>query len=186
MSRKRKRKQFVNPDDLAPKIAEGLTQDASAREAMQEHPPSTNPSGIEIASTFSNAVRESEDDPRSKRVHFIVRVDTDTVVIEPNTGRKMFDVEVILPPEHRRQILAGYRCINCYERFDYAFPLHCPVCGYEVRDRQIQRAAQEFEGDVHVGPKKPIRRILEERDLEAEKRDFRYRLEHGGSRMKGL
>lgn len=184
--RRRKRKQLVNLDDLAPGIAKGLTQDVSAAEALQEHPVSSNPSGIEIARNFSAAMKRAEEDPSDRSVHFIARVDPDTELVEPNTGRRMVDAHVILPPEHRRQIISGYRCINCYERFDVAWPAACDVCGFEVRKRQMLRAAHEFEGDVHVGPARPIGEYLDDLELRKEKREFEERIAAGKSPMKGL
>lgn len=184
--KRKKKHQRIDPADLAPGIASGFTQGASAKEALQEHPVSANPSGIEIARNFSAAVKQSEKDPRARSAHAIVRLDPTTIVIEPNTGRKMIDVNIIVPPEHKRQIIAGYRCISCLEPFDSAFPLRCGVCGYEVRDRQLTRAAQEFEGEVFVGPSKPIRKILVERELEQEQREFDRAIAGGKSPMKGL
>lgn len=184
--KRRKKHQHVNPDDLQPKIAAGLTQGASAREALEEFPVDPRPSGIEVVRNFSEAVARSERDPRDRSTHAIIRLDTTTAVVEPNTGRKMIDVNIILPPAHKRQILTGYRCISCLEPFDTAYPARCDVCGYEVRDRQAQRAEQEFEGEVFVGPSKPIRKILVERELKQEKRRFDREIAEGKSPMRGL
>lgn len=175
-----KKSKKVNPDDLAPMIASGLTQGASAREALEEHPVSSAPSGIEIARNFAAADRRADENLRDKSVHFIARLDTETEIIEPNTGRRMIDAHKIIPATHRAQIASGYRCIECLEPFDVAYPTMCEVCGFAVRDRQMMRAMVEFEGDVHIGPSKPIRELLSEQDERMRKRDFVVKVLEGG------
>ena len=46
--------------------------------------------------------------------------------------------------------------------------------------------AMEFEGEVHVGPNKPISEYLLEQDLEREKRKHAKKLKEGGSPLKGV
>lgn len=53
------------------------------------------------------------------------------------------------------RIKTGYCCVNCGEsQVDHGapFPEKCWVCGYLMRERQLQRFAMEFVGTVRVGP----------------------------------
>lgn len=184
--RRQKQRRIIPDDELAPRIREGLTQDASAAEALQEHPVSTNPSGVEIARNFAAAERAANESPRDKTIHFIARLDPETEIEEPNTGRLMIDATRVIPTEHRHQIQSGYRCIECLEPFDVPWPDHCDVCGFEVRKRQMLRAVHEFEGNTHVGPGKPIREYLADMDARREKREFDQKIAAGKSPMKGL
>lgn len=41
---------------------------------------------------------------------------------------------------------AGYKCINCWENLEEAFPKSCFVCGFPCRDRQAEQFAKVYKG----------------------------------------
>lgn len=62
---------------------------------------------------------------------------------------------LIFSPEDTDRIRLGYVCLNCLEsQVDHGapFPEACWVCGFQMRDKQRARFAQEFVGDMRVGP----------------------------------
>jgi len=105
------------------------------------------------------------------------------VIKEPNTDRRFHDVDQGMHPEARRAIQAGHMCLRCKEPHpEEAFPLNCDVCGYEMRERQILDCAVEFEGEIHVGPSKPMEEFMEELEKRQEKQAFDKKISEGHSR----
>ena len=152
MARKGKK---LRSDDFAPKIAEGLTEGPlSPEDARREFPVPKLP-----ATSYGHMTREHE---RGEPYAAMVIEPNGVPIQEPNTGRWMEDVDVIVTHEEAQQILAGYRCLKCKEPFETAFPAICLVCGYDVAERQILDAAMELDGDRHVGPSKPLIEYMEE------------------------
>ena len=158
MSRKGK----LKPDQFAPKIAEGLTEGKlTPEDARREFPVSKAP-----ATSYGHM---SQERGRGEPYAAMVIERNGVPIQEPNTGRWMEDVDVIVTDEEAQQIVAGYRCLKCKEPFETAFPASCYVCGYEVKDRQIVDAAMELEGTRHVGPSRPLSEYM----LELEARNVR-------------
>jgi hypothetical protein len=172
MARKGKK---LSPDQFAPKIAEGLTEGPlTPEEARREFPVSKPPAVSYLHMTH----RHARGEPYAAMV-----IERNGVPIqEPNTGRWMEDVDVIITEEERQQILAGYRCLRCKEPFELAYPASCSVCGYEVSERQALDAELELEGARHVGPSKPLTEYMQELELRQEKALFEQRIREGGSR----
>lgn len=149
------RKGEIKPDQFAPKIAEGLTEGPfTPEDARREFPVSKAP-----ATSYGHMAREHA---RGEPYAAMVIEPNGVPIQEPNTGRWMEDVDVIITEEQAGQIVAGYRCLKCKEHFEQAFPASCSVCGYEVRERQIVDAAMELEGTRHVGPSRPLAEYMEE------------------------
>src|SRR5207253_9053621 len=75
----------------------------------------------------------------------------------------------------------GYKCIDCWELLDAAFPDECFVCGFEVEKYHADLFAQRFGGLRALGS-----RINEDEELErmARQRDERERRE--GLKTKGI
>jgi hypothetical protein len=174
---------------MHPKVAAGLTVDVPVGEAMDMNPAMTPRSGVEIVRDFNQAQHTAQSNPRDASVHFTaMENDENEIVIQTEDGRTMYDVDVALPEAYISQIKAGYRCINCYEHCGMHLPIECPVCQFKARENQGMRALHEFdeERSVHLGPRKPLREIVEERALRAEMSDFRQRLADGASIMRGV
>lgn len=75
----------------------------------------------------------------------------------------------------------GYKCIDCLEPLDSAFPLECPVCEFPCNEFQAQVFAERFAGHRDLGSK-----INPDEELErlARQRDERERRE--GLKAKGI
>lgn len=117
----------------------------------------------------------------------MVLIETDEEIEEPNTGRRFNDVKQVITKEMKGAILCGHMCLKCKEPFpERAFPDFCDVCGYEVGRRQILDAGMELEGEVHVGPSKPISEFLAELDENEMKSEFERKLREGKSPITGL
>lgn len=61
------------------------------------------------------------------------------------------------------RIRLGYCCIHCGEsQVDHGAPMPeaCWVCGFQMRDKQAKRFAQEFVGELRVGPSTSIEEEL--------------------------
>lgn len=174
MSRKRKKKcKDINPDDLAPGIAAGFTQGISKQEALEQFP---------VTSTASSVSHMKEQkDQRIPSPRFVARESerADVVTTYPD-GRTFRDSALVYPPDVLRAMRAGYICFRCQEPQSSAFADdHLEGCeGVSIsgptymKDRQIMDIAMEMEGEVHLGPSKPISEYLLEQDLRVEKRKF--------------
>jgi hypothetical protein len=172
----KRRKQRVRAEDLAPGIAEGITIGASEQEALAAHP-------IKKISPLEHRLGHMREDAPS-RVRFVA--EPNEAIVDFGDGRKMHDVDVVVTEATKRQMLAGYKCLRCHEPQETSFPKYCDLCGYPMGDRQIMDAALEFDGERHLGPRKPMREILDEQDARIEKEKFDCAIAEGRSPMKGL
>jgi len=172
MGRKGKK---LRPDQFAPKIAEGLTEGPLTPEEARREFPVEKPPAISY-------LHMRQEHARGEPYAAMVIERNGIPIQEPNTGRWMEDVDVIITHEEAQQILAGYRCLRCKEPFETAFPAICFVCGYDVAERQTVDAAMELEGDRHVGPSKPLTEYMQELEERQEKALFEQRIREGRSR----
>jgi len=63
-------------------------------------------------------------------------------------GRRTTGVKYILCDEDVEAIRQGYRCVNCQENFNEAFPEACMVCGFPCREKQSEMFARIYVGHV--------------------------------------
>lgn len=62
----------------------------------------------------------------------------------------------------------GYLCANCGEwPLPEAFPKHCPICQFNVRDEQTNLLVREHQGTRDMGPSPAMKALEEEREREA-------------------
>lgn len=101
-------------------------------------------------------------------------------MVEEATGRIMRDASLRFNEETRNAIKAGNICLRCLEPQPTSFPDTCDLCGYPMRERQILDVAMEFEGEVHLGPTKPLREFADAQSERLEKRKFIKRILDGG------
>lgn len=87
-----------------------------------------------------------------------------TVVDETGTVRR--GINWLLTEEEMGQVREGYRCLNCMQRFQEAFPEKCLVCGFHVRDQQSFELQRQHQGDLDVGPSPAMRELQEQRERE--------------------
>lgn len=78
-------------------------------------------------------------------------IDPESVTIMPD-GRVMQRTVIGLSREQVERMRAGYICVKCYEDLDTAFPEHCPVCRFPMREQQTAEFAKDFRGDIAFGP----------------------------------
>jgi hypothetical protein len=160
----------VNPDDLHPSIAAGLTQGASAEEA-QQHLGKITPvkDGADIARELART--PTVDGSRVPLPRFTATT-TDTGFVRESHDRRLADATLTFPPETFGALRAGMICLKCLEPQEHSFEdyhlegcegvaLHGPTY---MKDRQIMDLAMEFEGEKHIGPSKPMSEYLAEQD----------------------
>lgn len=72
-------------------------------------------------------------------------VEEDLGVIEVHDeGRPMHGLNVATTKRGVEKIRLGYKCINCMEPFESAWPKKCPLCGYPVADKQAEEFARVY------------------------------------------
>lgn len=179
-----RRKRLVREDELQPGIAAGLTQGVPAEEALAAFPV-TAPAGVETLRHMASD--ELLGDSRVPRPHFVAKdAGTDTVLI---VGDRAFrDVTRTFTNEQMGALRGGMLCLWCLEPQPHAFAdEHLEGCFYvklhgrhAMRERQILDVAMEFEGNVHLGPAKPLSEHLAEVELRTEKRRFIDKVIEGG------
>ncbi len=189
MNRKRinralKRRRRLNLDELSPKIAAGITQGASAKEAMDEHPVVGKTDGASL--TASHLGGDQALLGRIPVFRAFLRDDLGSVWHDEPTGRLQRNVIASVDVETWRALQAGHLCLRCYEPHPEAFPDQCDMCGYPMRERQTLDVAMEFRGHEHIGPGKPIGDYLNEQDERMEKMDAEARKQEGHSPMRSV
>lgn len=106
-------------------------------------------------------------------------LDPESVMIMPD-GRVMQRTVVGLSREQVERMRAGYICVKCFEDLDTAFPEHCPVCKFPMREHQAAEFAKDFRGEIAFGPSTTLdeeRGIMNElREREAHERALRLGL----------
>ena len=155
-------KRRVHLDRLHPQQAAGITEGASAREALAETP--SQPGAAETV-TLAEV-------PRINRVPtFRARLkdSLDSVWVDEPTGRVQRDAVIMVNPEVAEALRTGWLCLRCWEPQDEAFApydkqVHLPGCGYDIRGRQAIDVRMEFRGNEHVGPAQPISVYLAEQE----------------------
>lgn len=181
---KTKKQKLVREDELAPGIAAGLTQGLPAEEALRAHPVTGRP-GVE---TIRHMTEDKKVHGMRVPVPHFVGKNASTGFVRESMGRKMGDVQMQFTPEVMRAMREGSLCLRCLEPQSYPFEdSHLPGCEgvllhgpRYMKDRQILDIAMEFEGEVHVGPSKPMQEMLDAQDERMEKRRFIDRVLQGG------
>ncbi len=174
----RRNRKKVNPDNLHPVMAQGLTQGKRALEEAKELP--------DLGDTRDGADIERElrevshvEGTRIPLPRFRTEDDLGSVWSLGDDRLQRNSVQVF-PKDVFDAIRQGHICLRCNEPHPEAFPITCDLCGYAMKERQIMDVAMEFEGERHVGPAKPIKEYMEEKELMQEKIKFLRRQKDGG------
>jgi hypothetical protein len=175
----------LNLENLAPKIAAGITQGASAREALAEFPTQASVDGAEIASRQLGGENEGLPGTRIPRPRFVARDDTHSVWTDDG-NRLQRNAILAMEEETYLAMKAGYLCLRCLEPHDPPFPGLCDMCGYPMQERQIMDIAMEFRGRDHIGPGAPIADYLAQQDERMERLEHEARKAGGASPMKAI
>jgi len=88
----------------------------------------------------------------------------DPVLVEPDGEHVLVSEDGTLRDHHNLimtermagEIRDGYRCIQCLEGFEEAWPKQCPVCKFAVSDKQARRFGMEFIGNIRTCPSTSI------------------------------
>lgn len=77
-----------------------------------------------------------------------IDIEDDATTLTDATGRLTLDHVTWLSDEWLDQVAKGYRCLNCYQKFSFAYPEVCsfPGCGFPVRDRQQEDFSRMYAG----------------------------------------
>jgi hypothetical protein len=80
--------------------------------------------------------------------------DLDGLMAFQGDPRRFRDAKLTLAPKDVERMRLGRLCIQCLEPFPEAFPQACPVCGFEVRDRQPAEFQRTYAGveDMRATP----------------------------------
>lgn len=89
--------------------------------------------------------------PTGRRIDVIWEPSTTHVIVHPD-GRETDAMIAIIPEEDFPGLRQGYICAQCIEELDMAFPEHCPVCNFPMRDHQTEYIAKVYQGNVKTGP----------------------------------
>ena len=167
-------------EEVSPSVAEGLTSDP---DELEEKFP-VGPDGSDVLREIQT-VRYVEG-TRIPVASFVAKDDDDTAWLAGD-DRVQRGAVISYPQKVVDAIRDGYICIRCQEpQVEGAFPLHCSLCGFEMRELQASVFAAEFEGEVHYGPSLAIQAAVEAHMIEQEKAAHERKLAEGGSPMKGL
>jgi hypothetical protein len=141
----------VDRRDLAPLIAQGLTEDVPLDRVESELPPDkpqNRPTHLNEVETVPGSRVPvprfyAEDDPLS--------------VLDIVSGRTQRHVRITLNEETLGAMKAGMICLRCLEPQETAFPEVCGsppemACNYPIAERQLRDIAVEYEGEQHLGP----------------------------------
>lgn len=195
MSRKRRdrtvaksRRHKLNLDNLAPKVAQGITEGASAKEALAElDARGVKPEGIDGADLVqSHLGGEQESIGRIPRPRFVASDDTHSVWQDGVTGRLQRNAILKMDKATYDAMLHGHICLRCLEPQPEAFPDVCDLCGYPMQERQALDIRMEFRGETHVGPGMPIAQWEAEQEEKLERLEYERRKKEGGSPMKAV
>lgn len=93
-------------------------------------------------------------DPRRPALPVEMEDDTENVIVN-SRGEIRRHVLLIFEEEDVERIRTGYCCLQCGEsQVDHGapFPEKCWLCGFPMKEKQLDRFASEFQGNIRVGP----------------------------------
>jgi hypothetical protein len=93
----------------------------------------------------------SSSEPRNPSV-----LDAETMadrVVVTSDGRKFMDVALCVTPEAMDRFYKGYKCANCLEDQENAWPKECPLCGFPIASEQMDYLASRRVGNEQIGSK---------------------------------
>lgn len=184
--RRKLKRQRVNLDNLAPKIAAGITEGASAREALEQHPVQAKVDGARVVDSHLGGEQGTLEGTRIPAPRFVAADDTHSVWYDEPTGRLQRNAVLKMDKATFEAMKAGYICLRCLEPQPEPFPVACDLCGYSMHERQIMDIAMEFRGEDHVGPGAPIAEYLAEQEERLERLDHARRKQEGSSPMQAV
>lgn len=112
-------------------------------------------------------------------------VEEDVGVMEvhetPEGRRLMSGLNIAARAEDVEQVRQGYRCLNCWEPLDSAWPRACPLCSYPINTKQAEDFARVYKGyDPTVNGQIDWQREQDKLEERAERRRFAARARESG------
>lgn len=96
-------------------------------------------------------------------------------------GRMMPGLNIAAQDEDVDQVRLGYRCINCWEPLEEAFPKNCFLCGFPIREHQPEHFARAYKGyDPTIRTGADLERVADEMAERAERRAWAKRARESG------
>lgn len=77
-----------------------------------------------------------------------ILVEDDPDHAEVLDGRVYQGLRVAMSDEDVEAMRQGYKCINCWENLDEAFPKSCPLCTFPMRAEQAERFSRIYVGYI--------------------------------------
>lgn len=116
--------------------------------------------------------------PKWNRI--VVQEDANVVEVHEG-GRLMPGLNIAAQDEDVEQARTGYRCINCWEPLDEAWPKSCFLCGYPIKTHQAEQFGRVYKGyDPTIRTGADLDRIADEMADRAERRAFAKRAKESG------
>lgn len=86
--------------------------------------------------------------PRPKWNRIVVEEDAGVMEVHetPEGKRLMSGLNIAASAEDVEQVRQGYRCLNCWEPLEHAWPRGCPLCGYAISKQQLEDFARVYKG----------------------------------------
>ncbi len=162
----------IDPGELHPDLARGLTQGASAEEAAEEHGPVSAGDGRQYAAQLREGDKQMLSRDGLPWAPMVAANDTQAVWNDGVTDRPQMDLSKTYTELGLGLLREGRQCLRCDEPHPEPFPELCDLCGYPMNERQIMDIAMEFEGTKHIGPSRPITEYMAEQDARLEKAKF--------------
>lgn len=100
---------------------------------------------MKVAGTYTRAR------PTGRRIPIELVESTEHTMILYD-GREVSPMIKVIPEEELPAMRAGYICAQCIEELDMAFPEHCPVCNFPMRELQAEYLGRMYVGNKQVGP----------------------------------
>jgi hypothetical protein len=99
----------------------------------------------------------------------------------PEGKRLLPGLNIAASTEDVEQVRQGYRCINCWEPLENAWPKGCPLCGFPIADKQSETFARVYKGyDATVNGQIDWDREAERLEARAERRAWAKRARESG------
>lgn len=77
-----------------------------------------------------------------------VLVESDPDYAQLLDGRLVEGLRVAMSDEDVEAMRQGYKCINCWENLDNAFPKECPLCSFPMKTDQAEHFSRIYIGHV--------------------------------------
>lgn len=104
----------------------------------------------------------------------------------PEGKRLMPGLNIAACVEDVEQVREGYRCINCWEPLEEAWPRGCPLCHFPISKEQSATFARVYKGyDPTLRTGADLEAVADRMEERAERRAFARRAKESGISLAG-